>query len=389
LTAVLGLLSGIGPMSTDMYLPSLPDLVRALGGTTAQGQLTISGYLIGFACGQLIYGPLSDRFGRKPILILAVSVYCISSLLCAMAWSIDLLIAARVLQALGGCGAIVLSRAIIRDLYEGARAGREMSILAMVMGVTPILAPIVGGVLHSYFGWRANFVVQLLAGLEGIALVIWYLPETLRERSPQGMWVGTMLHSYAVIFRNLSFLAHCSIIVFAYSGLFAWISVAAFVLQDIYKLTPVSFSIVFSVGAAGFITGTTLASRIVVRLGLGRVIGLGCLSMTVGGTIMVLFVALHLDNAWSLTVPFCLYLIGLGLVLPQATAASLMPFPERAGTASSVVGFVQQAGAAACGIWVGHAMRDSAWPMVIAIFGMGVAALLTWIFTRRIRAAVA
>ncbi len=386
LTAVLGLLSGIGPLSTDMYLPSLPDLVRSLGATPAQGQLTISGYLIGFAIGQVAYGPFSDRYGRKPVLLVALSLYCVATALCGLSISMDTLIVARVLQAIGGCGAIVLARAIIRDLYEGARAGREMSIVAMVMGVTPLLAPMLGGVLHNFFGWRANFAVQMMAGLEGIALVAWFLPETLRARSPDRVSILAVLRSYGFILRDRSYLAHTALVVLAYSGLFAWISAATFVLQDLYGLSVVMFSIVFSCGSVGFITGTSLASRIVTKLGLGRVMGLGALALAVGGTALIGCVALHIDNPVTITAGFSIYLVGVGLVLPQATAAALMPFPERAGAASSLVGFIQQAGAAICGVVVGHLIGDSAWPLAIAVAIMGWAALLTWAMTIKIRA---
>ena len=146
-----------------MYLPSLPDIARLLDATTAQGQLTISSYLVGFAVGQIVYGPLSDRHGRKPVLLGAVALYCVASLACALSTSIDMLIAARFVQALGGSGGIVLARAIVRDLYSGSRAGRELSLIGAVMALAPVLAPIAGGVLQTGFGWRSVFLT-LVAG---------------------------------------------------------------------------------------------------------------------------------------------------------------------------------------------------------------------------------
>ena len=156
----------MGPLTTDMYLPSLPDIARQLGASTAQVQLTISAYLIGFAVGQILYGPVSDRHGRKPVLLAAVALYCVASLACALSTSIEMLIVSRFVQALGGSGGIVLARAIVRDLYSGARAGRELSLISSVMALAPVLAPIVGGVLQTGFGWRSIFVTLVARGLD-------------------------------------------------------------------------------------------------------------------------------------------------------------------------------------------------------------------------------
>ena len=174
LTALLAGLSAVGPLTTDMYLPSLPDIARQLDASTAQVQLTISAYLIGFAVGQIFYGPVSDRHGRKPVLLAAIALYCVASLACALSTSIEMLIVARAFQALGGSGGIVLARAIVRDIYSGARAGRELSLIGSVMALAPVLAPIAGGLLQTGFGWRATFLVLALAGLAG-AGTIWAL----------------------------------------------------------------------------------------------------------------------------------------------------------------------------------------------------------------------
>ena len=178
LTALLAALSAIGPLTTDMYLPSLPDIARQLHASTAQAQFTISAYLIGFAVGQIFYGPVSDRHGRKPILIAALALYCIASLACSLSTSIEILIVARAFQALGGCGGIVLARAIVRDIHSGARAGRELSLIASVMALAPVLAPIAGGFLQTYFGWRAVFFTLVGAGFAGVGIVWAALPET-------------------------------------------------------------------------------------------------------------------------------------------------------------------------------------------------------------------
>ena len=202
LTALLAALSAVGPLTTDMYLPSLPDIVRLLGATTAEGQLTISAYLVGFAVGQIVYGPLSDRHGRKPVLIGAIALYCFASLVCALSISIEMLIAARALQALGGCGGIVLARAVVRDLYSGSRAGRELSLIGSVMALAPVLAPIGGGMLQTAFGWQSVFLTLVLAGLSGVAVIWLLLPETLALRAAEPVSFGSMLKSYRLVARN-------------------------------------------------------------------------------------------------------------------------------------------------------------------------------------------
>jgi DHA1 family bicyclomycin/chloramphenicol resistance-like MFS transporter len=182
LTALLAGLSAVGPLTTDMYLPSLPDIARQLTASTAQVQFTISAYLIGFAVGQIVYGPISDRHGRKPVLLAAIALYCAASLACALSVSIEMLIAARFFQALGGSGGIVLARAIVRDLHSGSRAGRELSIIGSVMALAPVFAPVVGGAVQTGFGWHAVFFTLVAAGIAGAGIVFLLLPETLARR---------------------------------------------------------------------------------------------------------------------------------------------------------------------------------------------------------------
>jgi len=386
LTALLAALSAIGPLTTDMYLPSLPDIVHRLDTTTADGQLTISAYLIGFAIGQIVYGPVSDRHGRKPVLIGALLLYSTASLICALSGSIEMLIGARAVQALGGCGGIVLARAIVRDLYSGARAGRELSLIASVMALAPVFAPLLGGVVHAAFGWRAVFFTLVAAGIAGIGVIWQLLPETLERRADEPLTFGSMMASFRLLARNAGYLAYLGLATVCYAGLFAWISAASFVLQNLYGLTPLRFSFVFTIGSLGFMIGAGLASRMVGWLGIDATIGIGGLCMTLGGLAMVASVALGLTSSLSLVLPMALYLAGLGMVLPQSIAGALTPFPERAGAASSLLGFVQQTVAAACGIAVGQMLGTSAWPLAGAVAFMGCASLVLWIGTRGIRA---
>ncbi len=385
LTALLAALTAIGPLSTDMYLPSLPDIARALTASTAQVQLTISAYLIGFAVGQIIYGPISDRHGRKPVLLAALGLYSAATFICALSPSIDVLIAARALQALGGSGCIMVARAIVRDLYSGPRAGRELSVMGSVMALAPVVAPIVGGVLQTAFGWRSVFVTLVIAGVGG-AIVIWLvLPETLRQKASEPVSPASMLRSYGVVVRNPAYLAYMALATGSYAGLFAWISGASFVLQNLYGLSPLDFGIAFALSAVGYLTGTNLATRFVMRLGLDRTIGFGCCALAAGGLGMVASVALGFASAFALVLPVAVYLAGMGMVLPQSIAGAMTPFPERAGAASALFGFVQQSIAAMCGATVGALLGHNAWPVASAVAFMGVATLLLWAATRGIR----
>src|SRR5215470_7748769 len=196
LTALLALLTAIGPLSVDLYLPSLPSIGHALGAEPAEVQFTISAYLVGFAIGQIAYGPLADRHGRKPVMLAAVLIFCAATLACAVAPSIETLIGARFLQAFGSSGAIVLARAVVRDLYEGPRAGRELSLMAMIMGLAPIVAPVIGSGLLTAFNWRACFVFIFVVGLIAVAAVRWLLPETLRPHlnpGATGLWASLLV----------------------------------------------------------------------------------------------------------------------------------------------------------------------------------------------------
>lgn len=384
MTALLAALTAIGPLSTDMYVPSLPAIAQGFAVPAAQAQLTISAYLIGFAIGQLIYGPVSDRYGRKPVLLVAVALFCAASFGCMVAPSIETLIVFRTLQALGGCGGVVLARAVVRDLYSGPRAGRELSLISMVMALAPVVAPLIGGVMQTGFGWRANFAVLTASGLLIAAAVCWRLPETL-DKSLAGTAPVSMVRAFGGFLRDGSFVAHAGLVMLVFAGLFAWISASSFVLQDLYGLSSLAFGMAFAVGSAGFMAGSAIASRYVGRLGLDRVIGLGAFAQAAGGLLMVVALAIGLRSAASLVIPMAIYLSGLGLVLPQAIAGAMHPYRDRAGAASSLLGFLQQSGAALCGVLVGQFLGESAWPMAAAVALTGIASLALWVTTRGLR----
>ncbi len=385
LTTLLAMLTGLGPISMDMYLPSLPAIERLLEASTERVQLTIASYLFGFAVGQVIWGPISDRRGRRPVLLAALVLYTAATLVCAASQSIDTLIAARLLQAIGGSGSIVLARAMVRDLYSGVRAGRELSLMGAISGFAPIAAPMIGGVLQTGFGWRASFIVMAAIGAAAIIVVGRLLPETLRKRTAEPISLPFMAQSYVAVLRQGDFLAYLAILTISFAGLFAWISGAPLILQRLYGLSASAFGFTFALGAAGYVLGTMIASRLVVHFGIDRMIGLGAALLAVGGLTVAAVVAAGITGGAWLVAAMAIYLAGLGLAMPQAIAGALTPFPERAGTASSLMGFAQQTVAATVTAAVGAYLGPSAWPVAGVVVAMGCVSLLLWAATRRLR----
>jgi DHA1 family bicyclomycin/chloramphenicol resistance-like MFS transporter len=386
LTMLLALLTALGPLAVDMYLPSFPDIGRLLGASPATVQLTLSLYLVAYAIGQVIYGPLSDRFGRIPVLRWSLAVYCVASLACAFAPNIELLLTARAVQALGSSGAIVLARAIVRDLYSGARAGRELSLMGAIMALAPVGAPMIGGVLQSAFGWRSHFVLQIAIGLIAAFFVWRKLPETLVMRTPGPFSLRAIIAGYREIMRNRAVLAYVGMVSLSFAGVFAWISGSSFVLQDIYGLSALAFGLAFAAASAGYLVGTSLAARFVTRLGLDRTIGIGTGALAIGGLAGVLAIPLGGGSAFPLVAAMAIFATGMGLVQPQCIAGAMMPFPHRAGTASSLVGVSQMLCAAASGVIVGHLLGASAWPVMTPLALTGVATLALWAASRGVRA---
>ena len=384
LTALLALFTTIGPLSIDLYIPALPDIARSLAASDAEVQLTISIYIVGFATGQLVYGPLSDRYGRRPVMIAALAVFCVAALMCAAAPSIEMLLVARFVQGLGASGAIVLARAIIRDLYEGPRAARALSTMAMIMGLAPIVAPLIGGGLQTFSGWRAEFILIFAAGAIGLTLAALLLPETRHPgAAPQSF--ADVLASFGVVARHHGFVVHIAMVSLSFAGLFAWISGSSFVLQNLYGLSPLSYGVAFATSASGFIIGTSIAAGIVGRIGIDRTIGFGVMALAAAGLALVGSMLLLPHTGPSLAVPVALYVAGMGLVMPQAFAASLQPFPQRAGAASSLGGVIQQSAAAIVGAAVGHAIGTTAWPIVLPMAIAGWLTLAVWYFSRGLR----
>ncbi|EIM29310.1 multidrug effflux MFS transporter [Microvirga lotononidis] len=385
LTIVLALLTALGPLSTDMYLPSLPAIATGLEASTGQTQLTLSAFLLGFAAGQFFYGPVSDRIGRKPVLLFGLGLFTVASLICALSPNIETLIGARFLQALGASGPIVLGRAIVRDFYEGPRAGRELSRMGTIMGVVPAAAPVLGGVIERFSGWRVTFGVMILFGIALAATILWRMPESIRRKSDVPISFPSILRGFRLLLGHAGYRTYVGLSMLTYGGLFAFISGSSFVLQKIYRLDELSFAFSFTFVVVGFMTGTTLAQRLVGRYGLDGTIRIGVTCLALGGVTMLALVLAGVPSSLSISAPMALYGVGVGLTMPQSMASALMPFPDRAGAASSLLGICQMTFAAIVGILLGRNLDASAVPLPATIAMTGVLALALFLATGRAR----
>ena len=380
MTLALASMTMLGPLATDMYLPSLPDIARTLSATNAQTQLTLSAFLIGYAAGQVLYGPLSDKYGRKPVLALGFGIFITACAVCAAALSIEQLITARFAQGFGAAGPVILARAIVRDLYEGPRAGRELALMGGIMGITPAVAPALGGVLQVWFGWRASFIVSVIGTAAILTALTRMLPETIRARRTEALSFANVFGSLAVVARHPQFRFYAALNALTYGGLFAFISASSFVLQGAYHQSEVAFGLMFGLIALGFMSGNFLGSRLNRLYGIDGTIRAGACLAGLGGVVQVVSVLALPGVPLALVLPMMLYTCGVGLIMPQSIAGAMAPFPERAGAASSLTGVIQMTFGAAVGIGLAAALPVSALflPLTTAALGISAAALYFW-----------
>lgn len=375
LTVVLALMTAMGPLSTDMYLPSLPAIASAFATDAGEVQLTLSLFLIGFAVGQIVYGPLADRYGRKPVLVAGLGLFVAASFACMAAVSIAALIAARFVQAVGACAAIVMARAIVRDLHAAEDAARILSLMGALMGLVPMIAPVIGGFLEQAFGWRASFAVAAVLGLWLAGMVALRLPETLDPTRRAAWSAGGMAADFRRLSAHPGFRRYAGAVCLGYGGLFSFISGSSFVLQGHYGLDEVDYGLSFAIAVVGYIAGTLIGARITRRIGIPMIVAIGTGAMAAGGAAMALLVLIEPPHVLHILGPMILYMAGVGLTLPPSTAGAITPFPERAGTASSLLGFSQMTFAAVIGVGVGHLVEHVPEALAWTIAAMGVANL--------------
>jgi DHA1 family bicyclomycin/chloramphenicol resistance-like MFS transporter len=366
-TALLTALVALSPISTDLYLPSLPGLLRYFSADVARVQLTLSVFLIGIAGGQLLYGPLSDRFGRRPVLLAGLILYVGASIACVFAPSIGALIAARLVQAMGACAGPVICRAIVRDVHGREGAARILSYMSAAMALAPALGPILGGYVEAWLGWRANFAILCIYGAAGLVLAFAMLAETAPHRGEEGPWLDAALRGYLSLFRQrvyLGFVFCCSL---AYGGIFCFISGSSFVFVDIIGLPPQRYGLCFAAVVLGYIAGTLAGGRLTRRFGIERLVKIGGLISAIGGIGLIASVAAFGATVPGILAPAMVYMAGTGLVMPNAMAGAIGPFPRIAGTAAALLGFTQMGLAAIGGVVIGHLANGTAIPMAAGI----------------------
>ncbi|GAA3118992.1 multidrug effflux MFS transporter [Streptosporangium carneum] len=335
----LGALSAFGPLSMDLYLPVLPELGRAMRTTDALAQLTMSMCMVGLALGQLLAGPISDRIGRRRPLVVGVATYAVASLLCALAPDIWSLIGLRLVQGLAGAAGLVIARAMVRDLFDGDAAARVFSLLILVSGLAPVVAPLVGGQLARFTDWRGMFVALAVIGLL-LFLAALGLPETLTQDARHTGGLRATGRQFAVLVRDRAFVGYALVLSLAGCSLFVYITLSPFVLQDRYGVTAQVFSAIFAVNSLGIMAGGNLNGVLVGRFGARRMLGIGLVTGLAGALAALVGVL----AGWGLPglLPGLFVAVSsIGLVSPNANALAMSPHGERAGTASALLGVLQ------------------------------------------------
>ncbi len=380
---VTGLVA-LAPMSTDIAIPALPAIGRALDATPGQVGMMISLFALGVGVMQLVYGPLSDRFGRRRVLMAALVIYVLTTVGIVVAPNIESLVVLRFLQAIGACAGTVLGRAIVRDMFDRDRAGQVLGYVMTAMTVLPGLGPIVGGELLVALGWRAVFGLILAIGLV-IALSTWrYLPETLDKADRQPVDPCQILRHFGVMLRHRGYLGFTCAICGAFVALFGYIAGASYVYIDALGVAENRVGWLILTAVIGYIAGGMSASRFQSALGgLERVVLYGLILMVLAGAAMAgLLLAGH-HSVWAVALPASVVFAGCGAALPQATAGVLGPFPHVAGTASSLMGALQMVMGAITAALISHAYDGSHGPMIGAMAGGPLVGLLLYVWLVR------
>ncbi len=376
LALVLGLLSAIGPFAIDMYLPALPAIGRALHADVHQVQLSLMTFFLTFAVSQIVYGPASDMFGRKPPLYVGIALFAIGSVGCALAPDIGWLVGFRALQGLGAGAPNVITRAVVRDLHTGAEATRLMSLLMLVFSVSPILAPLAGSLIIDVGGWQAIFWAITVIGVAGLLLTAFALEETrsVAERARSG--IASTGRAFALLARDPHFMGLTGVVSFGLAAFFVYLSNSSFVLINHYGLTPRQYGLAFGVNAASFIGASQFAGRLAHRHGNARVV-----SVSVAGFALTMCAgsALNFAGVDTLASLLLMLMLGfgfLGLVMPAVSVMALDHHGEIAGAASALMGTLQMVCGAVVIAAMGRFVDGTARPMLAGIAGV---ALLTWL----------
>ncbi|MBP6768634.1 MAG: Bcr/CflA family multidrug efflux MFS transporter [Reyranella sp.] len=383
LLAVLALLSAFTPLSIDMYLPALPVIAVDLRSSAGDVQLTLSAFMIAFGVGQIFYGPAGDRFGRRPVILIGLVIYVLTSIGCAFAAAAGHLIALRFLQGLAACGGVVLARTMVRDLAEKDHAARAMSLMMACTSIAPMLAPVIGGQVMWFAGWRAIFWVLASAGVIAFVVAWFQLPETLKPEYRQPLVFTQILKRFGELLTTRTFVGYALTSSFMFAALFSYISGSPFVFIERYGISPRLYGVVFG-GMVIFMTiGSLFNARFVRLLGAGRILRVAVIVPAVSGAAAMVMGWIEARygtiGLWPFLVCMVFQIATLSLIAPNSTAMAMQRYPHMAGTASSLMGVMTFGAGAIFGAIVGQTFDSTIAPMTTA---MGIAGILCLISHR-------
>ncbi|MGW0789634.1 multidrug effflux MFS transporter [Streptomyces sp. NPDC002911] len=381
-TLVLGGLTALPPLSMDMYLPALPAVTDALHAPAATVQLTLTACLTGMALGQLVVGPMSDRWGRRTPLLIGMVVYVIATAICAVAPTAELLIGFRLLQGLAGAAGIVISRAVVRDLYDGDEMARFFSTLMLISGVAPVIAPVIGGQVLQFTDWRGIFVVLTVVGIL-LTLVVWkWLHETLPAAERHTGGVGDALRTMRGLLADRVFTGYVIAGSLAFAALFAYVSASPFVVQEIYGASPQTFSLLFGVNSIGLIAVGQINGKLLVgRVSLDKALGFGLAVISLAAVALLLMTSGVFGEVGLLPVAVGLFVLmsAMGLAMPNTNTQALMRTRHAAGSASALLGTSQFLIGAIASPLVGIAGEKTAVPMAVVQVVCALSALVCFL----------
>lgn len=357
----------------DMFLPSVPVIAHAFGTEPGAAQLAVTTYLLGLAFGQLAWGPVSDRYGRKPVLLAGMALFLVSSVCGAAADSIQSLVLLRFAQGLGMSSGPVIARSIVRDLYAREQAAHLLARMMAVFGVIPVLAPLIGGQAIALSGWPAVFWVYTAIALALLAAIGFGLGETAPAERPS-IAPGRIAANYALLFGDSRFRAALATMVCAQMGVIAFVSSSALAMVQALHLSPTAFSVLFAAVMLGQIVGGVLGARLVSRLGSARLVRFGAALVAIGGGVLAVLALTGAPHWSAVVLPMVVYLFGCSFMIPNATAAALSPFPQMAGSASSLLGAIPFGLGALLSAGLAVAFDGSTRPMALAIGAFGLCA---------------
>jgi MFS transporter, DHA1 family, multidrug resistance protein len=353
------------PLSTDLYLASLPSLVSGFGVPVATVQLTLSLFVIGFGSAQLVIGPLSDRFGRRPVLLTGLGLYVAASALCGLAQSIELLIAARFLQSLGCCAAVMIARAIVRDAYAPEDSARFLARASTYISLAPIIGPILGAYLQVAFGWRAAFIALGMFSACVMAACLYHLPETNQHKNPNATQIKGILENYRLVLGSREFWLNVTPGALSYCGIFVFISGSSFVLIDVLGVPTQWFGYCFAIGVTGYMSGTLVCRHLLKSISGEQALRIGTTCSFSAGLYFLVATLLGCWHWGVVVLAMFLAMASHGINFPVSQAGSIAPFPKQAGTAAGLMGAVMMALAFVSGTIVGVTHNGTLYPLAI------------------------